>query len=1006
MMDAQRANTNNEAAVGAIPAPVRARRFTLISLIATLLVGLLLASPYHVRATTAPGPVWQTASTPTTLGSGTSTSCADTLHCWITADDNWDTSIAATSDGGQTWIHAALPTATRVDEIFGIACPTTSLCWVDGRYDADNSVAVERSTDGGVTWAPVSIPATIEQQTRSDPYAYGISCPDATHCRFESVDWVLTTDDNGATWSLITPSSPVASFGGTLSCPDDTHCVIADGGVSSNNGDAVLASSDGGHTWAAATVFPRPLGTGLLIYGLDCVSALQCTAVGMTWGNTGNNAGEHAYTASTVNGWATYQAQTGPATLTYFSAVSCTDAMHCWASANDTNGNLSVAVTSDDGGTWTQQVTAPKTGRVGSQNSIACAAWGVSVTCFAVTEGIYSSAPPATVITSQQMETPSTQTGVAVCPPQCTTPIAAGGLHSVAVQTDGSVIAWGDNSFGQLGNGSFTNTAAPVAVTGLRSVISVAAGRTHSLALTSQGAVMAWGYNADGELGDGNMADSDVPVAVAGLNSVVAVAAGHMHSLALLTDGSVAAWGDNTYGQLGVSPATATNSVVPIHVPGLTNVVAIAAGAYHSLALLANGTVMSWGLGTDGQLGDGTTPLTSTPAIVPNLTGALGVSAGWNHSVAVLVDGTVRAWGDNTYGQLGDGTTTQRTSPVEVLGSGGTGVLSGVSAVGAGWNTSLARKGDGSAWSWGDNTYGQLSANSNTSSSTPIQMLYESSSQQVSNLAFVVALPGGGLHTDALRSDGTVAEAGLHPDTTHECLAAMSESGEQGVPAPAPETEQPPIADPIPTPQPEERGCPPTPQSIDINGHPEFQLPGAQLNVCFANALPTWMVNALAREDTAWHTTSSHDPRLIINGDGSTPNCSGSEAGELEYSASPPSGCGTFAMCTVTRTDPGTGQITSFVLWVSSTTCWKDDLRNANITCTPSTQYFDVLSALGHELGHVRGLDHVLPPGDPGCSIMIEQLVPAAQSNVAGPYEFPRTPLPGDVKTMQRMYGV
>lgn len=172
---------------------------------------------------------------------------------------------------------------------------------------------------------------------------------------------------------------------------------------------------------------------------------------------------------------------------------------------------------------------------------------------------------------------------------------------------------------------------------------------------------------------------------------------------------------------------------------------------------------------------------------------------------------------------------------------------------------------------------------------------------------------------------------------------------------------------------------------------------------CFTNAWPTWMVKALAREDTAWHTASSHDPRLIINGDGTTPNCVGGEAGTLQYSASPPNGCGAFAMCTVTRTDPTTGQITSFVLWVSSTTCWKDDLQNASITCTPSTQYFDVLSALGHELGHVRGLDDVAPPGQPGCTIMVKQLYPAAAT---GPYEFPRTPQAGDVKTMQRMYGV
>ena len=454
--------------------------------LASLLVGLLLAIPQHVRATTVPGPVWQTASTPTTLGFNTSTSCADALHCWVTGDDDWDTSIAATPDGGTTGTHTALPTATRVDEIFGIACPTTTVCWVDGLYNSDSSLAVERSTDGGVTWAPVSIPATIEQQTRNNPWAYGISCPDATHCRFESFGSVVTTNDGGSTWSFITPPANTG-FGNTLSCPDDTHCYIADGGSTSYPGkDAVLAFSDGGQTWAAVT----GLSTND-IRGLDCVSPLQCTAVGETSSN-GTPPGNHAYAASTVNGWATFQAQSGPATLTAFSAVSCTDAIHCWASGGDPTGNLSVAVTSDGGGTWTQQVTPPKTGRA-YLNSIACAAWGLSVTCFAVTGGPNSSAPPATVITSQQMEPPSTPAGAAVCPPQCTSPIAAGGLHSVALQTDGSVIAWGDNSFGQLGNGSFTSSAAPVAVTGLRSVSSVAAGRTHSLALTSQGAVMAWG---------------------------------------------------------------------------------------------------------------------------------------------------------------------------------------------------------------------------------------------------------------------------------------------------------------------------------------------------------------------------------------------------------------------------------------------------------------------------------------------------------------------------------
>ena len=479
------------------------------------------------------------------------------------------------------------------------------------------------------------------------------------------------------------------------------------------------------------------------------------------------------------------------------------------------------------------------------------------------------------------------------------------------------------------------------------------------------------------------------------MNGVTAIAAGHAHSLALLSDGSIAAWGDNTYGQLGISPTTATNSVVPIHVPGLNNVVAIAAGAYHTLALLANGTVITWGFDADGQLGNGTTQLTSPPQLIPGLTGVLGIGAGWNHSVAVLVDGTVRSWGDNTYGQLGDGTTTQRTTPVEVLGPGGTGFLTGVSAVGAGWNTSLARKGDGSAWSWGDNTYGQLSANSNTSSSTPVQMLYESSSQQVSNLAFVVALPGGGLHTDALRSDGTVAEAGLHPDTTHECLAAMSESSEQGVPAPGPETEQPPIADPVPTPQPEERGCPPTPQDVNpFSGQGAYQLPHATLTACFPGAQwPVWMTDALEREDALWHTTSSGDPRVVVDG-----ACSGGEVGKLV--TAPTSGCGTAGTSWYACTSPSfigaSGQITQFTITVNSAICFQDDQGHV---VNPGPECFDFLTTIGHELGHVRGLTEAYAPTyQPSCTIMFQPQAP-------NPPYVNRGPGPSDVLTMQRIYG-
>jgi alpha-tubulin suppressor-like RCC1 family protein len=184
-----------------------------------------------------------------------------------------------------------------------------------------------------------------------------------------------------------------------------------------------------------------------------------------------------------------------------------------------------------------------------------------------------------------------------------------------ASASSNNVIAWGENSLGQLGNGTTTNSDVPVAVSGLSGVTAVDAGGGVSLALLGDGTVMAWGGNELGTLGDGTTTNSDVPVKVSGLSGVTAISAGKGdHSLALLSNGTVVAWGDNAYGQLG--DGTTTSSDVPVAVSGLSGVTAISAGALHSLALLANGTVMAWGLGANGQVGDGAREGSSTPVHV------------------------------------------------------------------------------------------------------------------------------------------------------------------------------------------------------------------------------------------------------------------------------------------------------------------------------------------------------------------------------------------------------
>ena len=222
--------------------------------------------------------------------------------------------------------------------------------------------------------------------------------------------------------------------------------------------------------------------------------------------------------------------------------------------------------------------------------------------------------------------------------------IAAGLVHSLALRSDGTVAAWGINTYGQA--------AVPAS---LGDVVAVAAGYLHSLALRNDGTVLAWGANGSHQ--------TDVP---AGLNHVVAIASGGYHGLAVRSEGTVASWGDNGYGQ----------SAVPA---GLSNVVAVAAGGVHSLALRSEGTVAAWGNNTYGQA-----------AVPAGLTDVVAVAAGYLHNLALRSDGTVVAWGENTYGQ-------------SAVPAG----LTNVVAIAAGYFHSLALRSDGTVAAWGDNSNGQ-----------------------------------------------------------------------------------------------------------------------------------------------------------------------------------------------------------------------------------------------------------------------------------------------------------
>src|SRR5262249_43467079 len=223
------------------------------------------------------------------------------------------------------------------------------------------------------------------------------------------------------------------------------------------------------------------------------------------------------------------------------------------------------------------------------------------------------------------------------------------------------------------------------------------------MALKSDGTVLTWGLNTNGQLGDGSTSQKTIPVQVSSLgpgSGVISIAAGlGSHSLALKSDGTVLGWGLNSRSQLG--DGTNTQRLTPIQTSGLgpgSGVIAAIAGGTFSFALKMDGTVLAWGENTNGQLGDGTTTLRSTPVQVSTFgagSGVIGVAAGLTHTLAVKSDGTIWSWGFNGSGQLGNGTFTQRTTPGQVSDPSGIGFLTGGFGVAAGSIHSLAMRSDG-----------------------------------------------------------------------------------------------------------------------------------------------------------------------------------------------------------------------------------------------------------------------------------------------------------------------
>lgn len=324
----------------------------------------------------------------------------------------------------------------------------------------------------------------------------------------------------------------------------------------------------------------------------------------------------------------------------------------------------------------------------------------------------------------------------------CWQTVSAGYTHSIGIKTDGTLWAWGDNGYGQLGDGTTASKNTPTQIGSANNWESISASGGFTVAIKTDGTLWAWGNNTFGQLGDGTTTNRTTPTRIGTATNWSSVATGEGFALAIKENGTLWSWGYNNLGQLG--DGTTTNKIVPTQVGTATNWQSVAAGSGFSLAIKSNGTLWAWGSNLYGQLGNGTTTNLSVPTQIGSENDWANVAAGYYHSVGRKSNGILMTWGNNVYGQLGDGTYTNQSTPVAVYDQ--------VQSIDAGWNYTVGTTTFGNMLRTGQNVYGQL-GDGTIENRNWVSLTNSNNHLQIS---------AGAFHTLSLHTDGSLKVCGLN----------------------------------------------------------------------------------------------------------------------------------------------------------------------------------------------------------------------------------------------------